>query len=93
MGLVIEYEVAGVRAGSSAGIADEDTRAVMEDLAAELREELSDVVCPEHGQHPLLVLSEAEGEITVGVESCCEKLEDIMEERFTEGDADGDGDA
>jgi hypothetical protein len=93
MGLVIEYEVDGVRAGSSAAIADEDTRAIMEDLAAELREELSDAVCPVHDEHPLLVLSEVEGEITVGVESCCEELEDIMESRFTDGDAQGDGDA
>ncbi|HEX6694535.1 MAG TPA: hypothetical protein VF035_07570 [Longimicrobiales bacterium] len=92
MGLVIEYEVDGVRAGTPSGITDEDTRAIMEDLAAELREELSDAVCPVHGEHPLLVLSESDGEITVGVESCCEKLEDIMEARFTEGEAEGDAD-
>ena len=87
MGLTIEYEADGERSGTPAGIADDDVRATMEELAAELREELSDVVCPEHGQHPALVLSEEDGEITVGVESCCDALEDIMEQRFTDGGA------
>ena len=84
MGLTIEYEVDGARSDTPAGITDEDVRTTMEELATELREELADVVCPVHGQHPMLVLSEEDGEITVGVESCCEALEDIMEARFTD---------
>ena len=88
MTLSIEYEVNGTRSGTADGVTDGEIRSMMEDLAHELREELADVTCPEHGVHPALVLSEENGEITVGVESCCEKLEDIMEQRFTEGEAD-----
>ena len=84
--LKIEYEIDGERLATPEGIADADLRAAMQELAEELREELADVRCPEHDVQPMLVLSEEEGEITVGVESCCEKLEDIMEERFTDGD-------
>ena len=88
MALTIEYEVAGERAASPDGIPDPGLRTAMQELAEELREELADVRCPEHGTQPVLLLSEEDGEITVGVESCCEKLEDIMEERFTDGDTD-----
>ena len=85
MTLRIEYEVNGERVATAAGIADADTRSAMEELRAELAEELADVECPVHHEQPSLVISVTdEEELVVGVESCCEQLEELMEQKFAD---------
>jgi hypothetical protein len=66
------------------GQADALTRSVMEEVADEYRSRLEGIICPEHGQAPIVVISGRTADtIDIRVEPCCDQLGELVDDALT----------
>lgn len=70
----ITWEIDGRRVPESQ-VGDALERSFYKQIAASMKSDLASVTCPEHGQHPQVVLEGKSGsELSFSIRGCCEKL-------------------
>ena len=82
MPLKIAFEIDSTHYESVESIEDEHVRGVMSTLRDEITRELADVKCPEHGEHPTLIVSPHDDDFAITVEPCCDLLADLVAQKF-----------